>query len=621
MATLEISIPSPFNYPGPFAPSYIDYQWESSRRRSVQQFQEFRSERLGEGERWTYHPWYNPQQPGRDTSQNYMSAQHTGQPPVLAATTSGVTYSASDPSSRPQSSNAAPPSATHETTHYLGDAERSRVGMGSAMDSGSQGPPYDSNASVGRVLGLHNVLNHPQPDLKRAGKQIAGSAMSRSAAETVLHEGHPPSLSPMILKRPGGASPAREAPSPGMVMKPGRRVLTAKSPRMASATAQRIVSAITPGSAGRRPGDHRGYTVEPGASYASEVPPLPAASSLHQYRSPFIATSDMSPVLKRRFSAGRGSERDSGSSAILADASRSHSPRSSYSQPSPVINYSHPGYSHPEYQVGRRQSTARRQGSQIANMGSAQAETPTMSGQYMLGLDGGAIPLEINRTQASHSADEKRRRNAGASARFRERRKQKEKEAAHAIESYELKLKDVTEERNFYQSERDYMRDFIVRNMGSTALAPRPASPARARRLPVAARIVEAGPPNYVRSPDTQHGSLRNPKQRRTGEYMPVLGTPASMHSGINTLPHPSSGGFYTPSSQRASLQISPPYAPPPPPPSFRPGMEQLPPIPLQPQQQPIHYAASGPPLQPQRSTSYDPFRQGNYDKSWNPAR
>ncbi|KHJ33447.1 putative transcription factor bzip [Erysiphe necator] len=78
------------------------------------------------------------------------------------------------------------------------------------------------------------------------------------------------------------------------------------------------------------------------------------------------------------------------------------------------------------------------------------------------------IPVDVH--HASRLANEKRARNAGASARFRQRRKEKEKEANLAIEKLQSQVKDLEKnmeklktERNFYRSERDRLRDIMLR--------------------------------------------------------------------------------------------------------------------------------------------------------------
>ncbi|KAI0998995.1 hypothetical protein K3495_g9201 [Podosphaera aphanis] len=78
------------------------------------------------------------------------------------------------------------------------------------------------------------------------------------------------------------------------------------------------------------------------------------------------------------------------------------------------------------------------------------------------------VPVDVH--HASRLADEKRARNAGASARFRQRRKEKEIEANTAIEKLQTQVRDLERslretqsERNFYRSERDRLRDTVLK--------------------------------------------------------------------------------------------------------------------------------------------------------------
>lgn len=72
----------------------------------------------------------------------------------------------------------------------------------------------------------------------------------------------------------------------------------------------------------------------------------------------------------------------------------------------------------------------------------------------------GSIPVSVDTTAASKSADEKRKRNAGASARFRQRRKEREREMTQRITELEQRIKKTEDERDFY---RDLYRDMAMR--------------------------------------------------------------------------------------------------------------------------------------------------------------
>ena len=101
-------------------------------------------------------------------------------------------------------------------------------------------------------------------------------------------------------------------------------------------------------------------------------------------------------------------------------------------------------------------------GSQYATSNQHPLHSPYHSGQHgafpmmALATAHGSIPVSVDTTAASKSADEKRKRNAGASARFRQRRKEREREMNSRISDLEQRLKKA-------EDERDYYRDMYMR--------------------------------------------------------------------------------------------------------------------------------------------------------------
>lgn len=87
-------------------------------------------------------------------------------------------------------------------------------------------------------------------------------------------------------------------------------------------------------------------------------------------------------------------------------------------------------------------------------------------------------PIQVPHVKAgSKMADEKRKRNTGASARFRQRRKEKEKSSSQAIEKLESRVRELSEEREYYQKERDYFRAIVYSTHALEQLTPRLLSP------------------------------------------------------------------------------------------------------------------------------------------------
>ncbi|KAL8832500.1 MAG: hypothetical protein Q9191_000227 [Dirinaria sp. TL-2023a] len=119
------------------------------------------------------------------------------------------------------------------------------------------------------------------------------------------------------------------------------------------------------------------------------------------------------------------------------------------------------------------------------------------------------VPLDVQ--AASKVADEKRKRNATAFCRFRQRRKEKEQETSNKISNLEAQLREMTEEKAYYQQERDFLQDIVLRNR--IPLSPRPLSPRRRRHA-----LVDE-PPTPDTETSTQNGG-RNTR-RRTDAYVP----------------------------------------------------------------------------------------------------
>lgn len=87
------------------------------------------------------------------------------------------------------------------------------------------------------------------------------------------------------------------------------------------------------------------------------------------------------------------------------------------------------------------------------------------------------VPLDVQ--AASKVADEKRKRNATASHRFRQGCKEEEQETSNIISKLEAQVREMTEEKIYYQQEQDILQDVVLRNR--IPIPPRPLSPRRRR--------------------------------------------------------------------------------------------------------------------------------------------
>lgn len=125
----------------------------------------------------------------------------------------------------------------------------------------------------------------------------------------------------------------------------------------------------------------------------------------------------------------------------------------------------------------------------------------------------GPIQVPVDVEAASKVADEKRKRNATASHRFRQRRKEKERETSENIARLEAQIRDVSEEKDHYQKERDFLQDFILRHR--IPLPNRPPSPRRHRHITRSGPMLSQYPDS---DPDDRSGRQT---RRRTSAYAP----------------------------------------------------------------------------------------------------
>ncbi|KAK2020513.1 hypothetical protein LX32DRAFT_318583 [Colletotrichum zoysiae] len=207
------------------------------------------------------------------------------------------------------------------------------------------------------------------------------------------------------------------------------------------------------------------------------------------------------------------------------------------------------------------------------------------------GEEGGIlIPVDVH--QASKQADEKRQRNAGASARFRQRKKERDQEQIANLQKLEqrsrdleARLRDMTQERDFYRDERNRLRDVVLRTPLSDMAngPPSPTSPrsgggsmAETSPLTQAPMLPHQSQQQQQQQQQQQHGyassdasSVERPARRRrtesaqTPEFsMPSYGTPAPQTGNLPPMQAPAYGMM---PQQR--------------PPSTTPGGERLPPL------------------------------------------
>lgn len=453
-----------------------------------------------------------------------------------------------------------------------------------AVVSGDTGSPVSY-----RSLGMHTILNPPADgDLAKVTPRV-----SQSPGRSVSTHGpyQTPIISPRVRKRKEDTSPGR-ASQTSVDTRQGRRMLTPKSPSLRSLS-QGVRGSPSAGSRTSNPHhDPRVYTAEPGDMSAGHVPPLPPISlgmgSHGQY-------THVQPHHEHYTSTGPGSHSNSTTSYSANNQGYVGSPGSSSNladreNTSPFRpNLSDSGHRAASHQQQMTAHDAQSRGPNRA-YGAGQPAY-----QMQISTDQGpvAIPVEIDLQQASKSADEKRKRNAGASARFRQRRKEKEQAASAHINDLRGQLQHLTDQRDFYRSERNFYRDVLARTTPGSQMPPRPPSPqARSGGGNTMAGAAEPLPGiEYGRREMTEQSPAQ---RRRTSDYQPSFATGPMAATNYPTYP--------------TSAPPGPGYALPPP---SLPTPTQDPRGQMPNSYMPPHTSQQGPPPPaPLRPQQHDPFRR-----------
>ena len=255
------------------------------------------------------------------------------------------------------------------------------------------------------------------------------------------------------------------------------------------------------------------------------------------------------------------SEERRGSETSQLIPSQSNSPTTSLtsygtgtgSRTSPVLSYS---------QCGPPTSEQQKMSSGPPPPGSAYGAPSNGTGQgtYQLmtiDTEKGPVQFPVDVQAASKVADEKRKRNAGASARFRQRRKEKEREASQTIARLESKVRDISEEREFYRVERDYFRKLVYNSSAQSQVVPRPMSP---RQRKTSIDTTSTGTPEWQQNGERGSDDGRNQRRRISGFFEgglgqapppppPPQGPPPTSHNPHAKYPPPQSAYGYPPDS------------------------------------------------------------------------
>lgn len=138
----------------------------------------------------------------------------------------------------------------------------------------------------------------------------------------------------------------------------------------------------------------------------------------------------------------------------------------------------------------------------------------------------GTIQVPVDLQTASKESDEKRKRNASASQRFRQRRKNKEQETSSQISRLEAQVRELAEDKGFYQHRCQVLQDVIQQNQ--IFMPPQPPSPRRRRQASLSVWLFQ----------DNGASAPKQGKKRRTNAYTPPQAMPLMpSYIQITTMP------------------------------------------------------------------------------------
>ena len=498
-----------------------------------------------------------------------------------------------------------------------------RRGLGQS-DSGLSGSVAEQSTSEGgssgleqrpsRSIGMQNILNPIETGIgvtdvqsrRRKYSQIespppltTASALRYPSSASLSH-----SLGDNITQTSppsGGYYTSAPMLGPRRILTPKARAIRAASLESASLPSATIDAKQSPFVSSRDQQYAPDVRVPEVSSFPAGQTPPGTSRQIHAYSAPPAPTP---AVAEHRRSVGAGQ----------APSSQSNSPSTSYS------SYSQPSRNSPGQPYGLVTSSQAPSsafypplyaisGPPQISLGSDTSYGPVASSmgqstyQLMtLDTDQGPIQVPVDVQAASKMADEKRKRNAGASARFRQRRKEKEREASQTIAKLEQRIREISEESEFYRLERDYFRSIAYNTPGQAQLPQRLPSPRQRRQM----QLGGTGPTMGIqwRGSEDREGQGRNTR-RRTSAYAPPYALPPPPPPPPALMPP-------IPPTANAPNQPSAGYSPAPP--------FQFPITEAQTRSAGIRHLPPPGPLPP-RTGPYDPTAPPVYDRSWPPGR
>jgi len=407
-----------------------------------------------------------------------------------------------------------------------------------------------------KSLGVHNILNPfdsrhmPPEDAARSATESSGTstlAGGRIYATSRTYYPAPTAASshpgtPVGGMAPRGRPPSSERNSPvtGYPFPPLNDARTGTSPRLPRATSfsqavppremeSRRQSLLSSSSPAKRP-----YEVEP-PEEQRQLPALPPSLGTTLPAGHSIATPPAAPghPVSRPPDAMYMSQPP----VLPRDAQgRPQSlPAHPQFQQSGVLSRPMSALAGPEQESW---SDAMRRSGMGSNIAPAEGQQAFMT---LPGSDT-PIPVQVDYSQASKKADEKRQRNAKASTRHRRKKKTMQEENMRLLQDLKderqqmaFEVDDLKRQRDFYREERNRLREIVARTAGIHQHAAGPPTPpmrsieSLADRSPGSRSHMPTPTPGYASDPS----SAERPSQRRRTEDRPeyttsAYGAPAS---------------------------------------------------------------------------------------------
>ena len=499
--------------------------------------------------------------PGDSEGRDPKSHNHMSQKPATSET-KGSPPNGNSTYHTPQQTPVLPP------INHVSPAPSASSAQNGPSSSGRNGEPETRTSHTNapkhllpepqpsRSLKMHSILNPAgakeeqtlQRSLHLEGPQHAGTMTPRSVSDSPSSSNGratPGIALPSMSGLPQFSQGPRSGMSPGFLSNRGVGVGTISLPAATIDAKKSPFLSNPPPSNAYSPG-----SMPPSGPHGGNS----AAASKPSY--PFPQQNANSPTERR------GS--DNPSNIPLSQSNSPTTSYSSYGQASRASPSSHyvpqhtqaptSSYYGPQITLGTDASFGN------AANGGAQSTYPLMT----LDTDQGPIQVPVDVQGASKIADEKRKRNAGASARFRQRRKEKEREASHTISKLETKVREISEEREYYRMERDYFRGLVYNSSAQGQVAPRLPSPRTRHKTPPSS----CGTPEWQQSGERGSDDGRNQRRRLSGFYEgqppPIAQTgPIPTQSPGFVPPHPYQ---YASGDSRSQTPISRPALPGPPP-------------------------------------------------------